>query len=227
MAQRRDSDRTREKILQAARIEFAAKGLAGARVDVIARRARVNKQMLYYCFGDKRELYHEVLRLKLRERMEFLDAMPHDIAGALVHIFDSGGSDVEFIRMLEWEALDPPRGKAIAEDERRQLFEKAVGRIGMAQAAGLVPAEADPAQLFISFIALCVFPIAFPQMIRMTLGVDPASPRFRRDRREFLKWLGGRLGGPAGASAQPVLDRAPKQRASAALAQISRASERQ
>jgi TetR/AcrR family transcriptional regulator len=53
---------TRADALAAARVEFAASGFAGARVDVIARRARLNKAMLYYHFGDKRGLYRAVLR---------------------------------------------------------------------------------------------------------------------------------------------------------------------
>jgi TetR/AcrR family transcriptional regulator len=56
---RRDS---KADVLAAARTEFAASGFAGARVDVIARRARLNKAMLYYHFGDKRALYRAVLR---------------------------------------------------------------------------------------------------------------------------------------------------------------------
>lgn len=52
---------SREKILEAASGAFAEAGFAGARVDEIARRAGVNKAMLYYHFGDKRSLYTEVL----------------------------------------------------------------------------------------------------------------------------------------------------------------------
>lgn len=48
---------TRVKILKAALREFAHFGLAGARVDVIARRAGVNKQVLYYHFGNKEDLF--------------------------------------------------------------------------------------------------------------------------------------------------------------------------
>ena len=72
----RDLNRTREKILAAALAEFSARGFAGARVDAIARRARVNKRMLYYCFGAKQDLYREVLRRKLaeRSRMDRIDA---------------------------------------------------------------------------------------------------------------------------------------------------------
>jgi TetR/AcrR family transcriptional regulator len=56
-AHRRDPDRTREAILAAAQHEFAAKGLSGARVDAIARRARANKRMIYHYFGNKDGLY--------------------------------------------------------------------------------------------------------------------------------------------------------------------------
>jgi TetR/AcrR family transcriptional regulator len=51
-----------ERILASAAIEFASRGYAGARVDRIARRARVNKAMLYYHFGSKRNLYRTLLR---------------------------------------------------------------------------------------------------------------------------------------------------------------------
>jgi TetR/AcrR family transcriptional regulator len=54
-------DEAIEKILAAARKEFAEKGFEGARVDEIARKACVNKAMLYYHIGDKHELYAGVL----------------------------------------------------------------------------------------------------------------------------------------------------------------------
>jgi TetR/AcrR family transcriptional regulator len=51
-----------DRILAAAAAEFAARGHAGARVDRIARRARVNKAMLYYHFHSKQGLYRALLR---------------------------------------------------------------------------------------------------------------------------------------------------------------------
>lgn len=57
----RDPERTRAAILAAATQEFTAKGLSGARVDTIAKRAGVNKRMLYHYFGDKEGLYLAVL----------------------------------------------------------------------------------------------------------------------------------------------------------------------
>ena len=52
---------TRQRILDAALAEFAAHGLAGARVDEIAARSGANKRMLYAHFGSKEELWLVVL----------------------------------------------------------------------------------------------------------------------------------------------------------------------
>lgn len=51
-----------DRILAAAALEFSERGYAGARVDRIATRARVNKAMLYYHFGSKQALYRTLLR---------------------------------------------------------------------------------------------------------------------------------------------------------------------
>src|SRR5438105_1340051 len=69
----RDAAATRERILRAAETEFSAKGLAGARVDVIARASGSNKRMIYYYFASKEQLYVSVLEqayadLRRRER---------------------------------------------------------------------------------------------------------------------------------------------------------------
>ena len=58
---RRNSDRTRGDILEVATKEFADKGYAGARVDVIAERTHATKRMIYYYFTDKEGLYQAVL----------------------------------------------------------------------------------------------------------------------------------------------------------------------
>jgi TetR/AcrR family transcriptional regulator len=193
----RNLDRTREKILAAALTEFAAHGFAGARVDAIARRARVNKRMLYYCFGDKQGLYREILRRKIAERSEWLESTPNDFAGVLAHIYLFGGSDIEFVRLMEWEAIDSGGKKCIAEAERRALFEKAVGRLRMLQRAGSIPRGTDLTQLFISMLSLALFPLVMPQIIRLIHGMEPTDRRFIRQRANFLRWLGDRLANPA------------------------------
>ena len=186
----RDLNRTREKILAAALGEFSAKGFAGARVDTIARRARVNKRMLYYCFGAKQDLYREVLRRKIDERADWIDSTPDRFADALRHLYKLGGTDLEFIRLMEWEAIDGGRGKLIAGEERRALFERAIARLHRAQRDGFLPKRIDLMQLFISMLALTLFPLVMPQMIRLITGMEPNDERFMRKRRAFLRGWG-------------------------------------
>jgi AcrR family transcriptional regulator len=57
----RDPERTSAAILAAAVKEFREHGYGGARIDAIAKRANINKRMLYHYFGDKDALYLAVL----------------------------------------------------------------------------------------------------------------------------------------------------------------------
>ena len=189
----RDLNRTRDKIFAAALTEFSAKGFAGARVDAIASRARVNKRMLYYCFGTKQDLYREVLRRKISQRANFIDSTPDKFADALLHLYKLGGTDRDFTRLMEWEAIDNGRGKLIAETERRELFEKAIARLRRAQRGGFLPKQIDLMQLFISMLALVIFPMVMPQMVRLITGMEPGDPRFVRRREAFLRWIGDRM----------------------------------
>src|SRR5438067_8310551 len=83
----RNPERTQQRILQAAFKEFAAKGFAGARVDSIARRASINKRMLYHYFGDKEALFREVLRRKIEQRQAWGIATPDDPRESLPYWF--------------------------------------------------------------------------------------------------------------------------------------------
>jgi len=60
-----DSTATNERILAAATAEFAAQGVAGARVDRIASQAKANKRAIYDYFGDKNKLFAVVLERTL------------------------------------------------------------------------------------------------------------------------------------------------------------------
>src|SRR5215471_19291099 len=193
MERTRDLARTRERILKAALSEFAANGLAGARCDDIARRARVNKRMLFYCFGSKEELYREILRRKFSQRATLFESVPGDLQRAILHWYEAFSSDLEWVRLLEWEALGNGTGELVGEQERRQYLERTLNSLQRAQMDGLVPKTLDVTQLQISIIALTAFPLAFPQMTRLASGLAPTDPRFRRKRLQFLRWLGERL----------------------------------
>ncbi|MBV8772920.1 MAG: TetR/AcrR family transcriptional regulator [Deltaproteobacteria bacterium] len=193
MERTRDLARTRERILKAALAEFAAHGLAGTRCDDIARRARVNKRMLFYCFGCKEELYREILRRKFSERATLYESVPGDLGRAILHWYEAFSSDLEWVRLLEWEALGNGRGELVGEQERRQYLKRTLDGLRRAQRQGLLPKGLHLTQLQISIIALTAFPLAFPQMTRLASGMAPTDSRFRRQRLEFLRWLGERL----------------------------------
>lgn len=67
VSRKNDPERTRENILAVATEEFAAHGLAGARVDAIAERTRTSKRMIYYYFISKEDLYLAVLEKAYRK----------------------------------------------------------------------------------------------------------------------------------------------------------------
>lgn len=59
---RRSARDSRAALFRAAALEFSERGYDAAGIDRIAARARLNKAMLYYHFGSKRDLYLEVVR---------------------------------------------------------------------------------------------------------------------------------------------------------------------
>jgi AcrR family transcriptional regulator len=70
---------TRQRILATAAEEFAARGFAATTVDRIARRARVNKAMIYYHFASKRALYTTIVRDRyaaITRRLQAIAAEP-------------------------------------------------------------------------------------------------------------------------------------------------------
>lgn len=185
----RNPELSRERILKAALFEFARNGFAGARVDAIARRARINKRMLYHYFGDKEGLFREVLRRKIEERSAWQESAQADWRDRLAAWFRFACRDPQWVRMLEWEALHVGDGKVIDEERRQQSINRAVERIRKQQAAGLLDPELDPGQLLISMMALTAYPLAFPQVSRLVTGLAVSDSKFQEQREDFLRRL--------------------------------------
>ncbi len=73
MARARTTAGNRQRILDVAAQVFASGGFDGARVDDIAKRAHVNKAMLYYHVGDKQALYAAVLLETIEQALAKID----------------------------------------------------------------------------------------------------------------------------------------------------------
>lgn len=189
----RDPRRTQERILAAALKEFADRGFAGARVDVIARRAAINKRMLYHYFGDKEGLFRAVLRLKMAERQAWREATPEEPALSLPLWFDRVCRDTDWVRLLQWEALQTKTDRVIDETKRRAAAAAAVQRVRQRQAHGHLRRELDPRHLFLAMVGLTTYPVAFPQMARLVTGRDVTDPVFQKERRAFLRKIAAAL----------------------------------
>ncbi len=133
----RDADRTRARILKAAEKEFAAHGLAGARVARIAQAARVNQRMLYHYFGSKQGLY-EALLLHLDETFTrqldpALDRLEEDplsaLADAVRHYFDLVSGHPTISRLTLSEVLAHPNRPLSYEFTERDPGMRMLGRV--------------------------------------------------------------------------------------------------
>lgn len=109
----RNSALTKEKILAAAESEFAQKGLAGARIDDIARNSGFNKNMIYQYFQSKEKLYETVIYneySKLSELENIIiakDADYEEKIGTIVReYFMFLKNNPNFTRLIMWENLN-------------------------------------------------------------------------------------------------------------------------
>ena len=100
-----DPERTMAGIIAVATAEFAAKGLAGGRIDAIADATHTSKRMIYYYYGSKEGLYLAVLedayrRIRATEaELHLADLSPIEALKALVGFtFDHHHSNQDFIR---------------------------------------------------------------------------------------------------------------------------------
>jgi AcrR family transcriptional regulator len=183
----RNPERTRKRILFAALQEFAANGFAGARVDVIARNASINKRMLYHYFGSKEGLFRAVLRRKIGERQAWAETLSGDPADSLSFWFKAVCGDPGWIRLLEWESLQDGGRKVIDEEERQAAMVRGLERIRQQQAHGQVSVEFDPRHVLLAMRSLTMFPVAFPQLTRLTMGQPVSDPEFQRAYTGFLR----------------------------------------
>ena len=160
----RDAEATRARILAAAKAEFAANGLGGARVDVIAERAQANKRMIYHYFGNKEDLFQVVLEtayLEFRQAetaLELDHLPPRDALERLVRFTWRYYLDnPEFITLVNSENLHTARHRARSEAvgiANRDFVLRTQRLLDRGVAAGVFRPGVDPVQLNITIAAI-------------------------------------------------------------------------
>ncbi len=105
----RTSAATRARLVEAAVVEFAALGLAGARVDRIAAVAAANKRAIYDYFGNKEGLFDAALIRVISDLNEANPLRPDDLPGYAANLFDYLLDHPEAVRMIAWRRLERPQ----------------------------------------------------------------------------------------------------------------------
>jgi TetR/AcrR family transcriptional regulator len=173
-------------ILAAAAAEFAERGYAGARVDRIARRARVNKAMLYYHFRSTERLYRAMLRdtfsraaARLRAIADAPDLPDVKIERAIEAVAAFIGEHEFFPRIMLREIADGAahldRGTVAA----LAAVPREVGRIIQQGVGAGTFRDVNPLAAYLTMLPpLVVYMAGAPLRRRLTARrlVDPPSP---------------------------------------------------
>jgi AcrR family transcriptional regulator len=160
----RDAEATKARILDAAKREFAKNGLGGARVDVIAEKARANKRMIYHYFESKEGLFQTILEnayvdIRIAEQKMNLDHLaPKEALERLVRFtWDYYLKNPEFITLVNSENLH--RAKHLKKSEvvkvySRKFVSMVATILDRGVSAGVFRPGVDPVQLNITIAAI-------------------------------------------------------------------------
>src|SRR5690242_8000755 len=167
----RDPEATRARIFEAAVAEFAAHGIAGARIDRIAAEAKANKQLIYAYFGNKAELFAQVLGKVMLDLAIAVPVDPDDIEGWIDRLMDYHEQHPEVLRLLFWEGLEYGATAELPDEaERQEHYRRKVAALEDGQARGAVTDAIPPRDLLFLLIAVANWAAVVPQMRRILVG---------------------------------------------------------
>ena len=186
---KRDPERTRERILDAAVVEFGEHGFAGARISAIASRAGVNEQLISYYFDSKEGLYRT---LQDRWRLTSADAsrLELPIADVVAAFLRLNVEQRSYARLLAWDGLADTSSDA---DEAGGYFTEMVDDLRRRQRAGELADDLDPAYVLLLLFAAALAPTVIPQIARRFTGLDVDSLTFQAAYAEQLRRVVERL----------------------------------
>ncbi|MDT5349821.1 MAG: hypothetical protein QOH91_3108 [Mycobacterium sp.] len=174
----RTTSELRDTILSAARSEFAQFGLAGARIDRIAKVANASKERLYAHFGDKETLFRSVVAADAAEFFAAVTLRPDAVPEFVGDIYELACRRPEHLRMITWANLE---GLALSPppiDDRETVAARDIRTIEAAQAAGYVDATWRPLDLLLLLFGVALAWAQSPHPDAVT--ADPSILAARR-----------------------------------------------
>jgi AcrR family transcriptional regulator len=171
----RDAQQTRQRLLDAAAEEFAAYGIAGARVDRIAAKAGCNKALLYHHFDSKEGLFDAVFDAMCVATVSETPIDPHDLPEYAARLFDSFEAHPERARLASWYRLE--HGGEPLDAVLASMRGKAA-QIEQAQRAGILPDRYEAVELLTLILNLStMWASVTPDLARMTRRYSRAKRR--------------------------------------------------
>lgn len=175
----RDGERSRQRVLAAATAEFAAHGIAGARVDRIAAAAGVNKAQMYGWHRSKDGLFDAVFAEQLHRIVDTVPFRPDDLPGYAVALYDSYLASPELVRLAAWCRLERvPTGDLLG--GHADLVAPKHEAIARAQAEGRIVPDLRPDEVYALVIALAGTWSPISATSTAAAGDDPADHDRRR-----------------------------------------------
>ncbi|MFI6874411.1 TetR family transcriptional regulator [Streptomyces sp. NPDC050400] len=151
------TDSTRDRIVVAATTEFSRHGIAGARVERIAKAARTSKERLYAYFRGKEELYATVAARELAAVADATRLDTTDLPGYAGRVHDYFTAHPERFRLMNWGRLELAEAAPADEDDPiRATVRHKTEQLAAAQAAGHLDPAWDPADIlmFVNQLAM-------------------------------------------------------------------------
>lgn len=191
---KRNPERTKEAILAAAIEEFSQNGLDGARVNLIAKRAGINKRMLYHYFGNKDDLFLAVLEAVYQDiRTHELDLNLEELAPRAAmrelvdYTFDYYIANPHFIRLLNNENLYGARHLKRSNTIPRMhspLVTLLASVLQKGVKEGVFRKGVDPVQLYISIAGVSYFYMSNSDTLSTIFARNLRTPNAIKVRRE-------------------------------------------
>ncbi|WP_190015969.1 TetR family transcriptional regulator [Streptomyces lucensis] len=190
MAAVRDPEATKARIFGAAVAEFARHGIAGARIDRIAAEAKANKQLIYAYFGNKAELFTQVLGTCMVDLAAAVPVDPDDIEGWIDRVLDYHATHPELLRLLFWEGIEYGTAELPDETARQEHYAGKVAAVADGQARGVITDTIPAGDLLFLLVALANWTSVVPQMRRILTGAeDSDQDRLRASIKEAARRL--------------------------------------
>lgn len=186
---------SRVKILEAARKEFGLKGFAGARVESIAKRAGVNKGLIFYYFESKEGLFRALALERFSHQPSVDGSEPEDALDWPLRLFALGEETVDWVRFFMWEGRDVQGSvpRLLMHEARKAGWDRRIEWVASQQRAGNLPAELDSRQLTLFLYILGIYPYVMPQLAYLITGAVPGQAAFAEEYETFLRGLATRL----------------------------------